>query len=408
MKEPAKHNLPELRFPEFDGEWNHKTVQSLGLEISDGNYGELYPRSDHFVPQGVAFIRANNLKGGRVVWPDMRFLTPKHHATLRSGHLQTSDVLVTTRGEIGSVALVGKEFSGANINAQICLLRNSSDCTQEFLFHSLVRPKAKKQFIELTTGSALKQLPRRNLSRVVISIPTLPEQQKIASFLSAVDEKIAQLQEKKTLLEAYKKGCMQKLFSQTLRFKDDNGNDYPDWEEKKLGDVASINPKSSSLPNKFTYIDLESVNDGILTSPPIIEKNSAPSRAQRVLSKNDILFQLVRPYQQNNLFFKFEGNYVASTGYAQIRANSVPKFLFHLLLTMPFVNKVLERCTGTSYPAINSKDLEKIIIVLPKTEKEQQKIANFLSAIDDKITLATTQLEQTKTFKKGLLQKMFV
>jgi type I restriction enzyme S subunit len=265
----------------------------------------------------------------------------------------------------------------------------------------------------VATKTAVPYMNKDNCNAIPIYLPTLPEQQKIASFLTAVDTKIAQLTEKKTLLEQYKKGVMQKIFSREIRFKPTpndptySAGKYPDWEEKKLGEVSEINPKNSALPKSFIYIDLESVDKGDLVKETQINKSEAPSRAQRILSKNDVLYQMVRPYQMNNYHFKSDGNYVASTGYAQLRVKRNASFIFQLIHTEEFVNNVLERCTGTSYPAINPTDLGKINISIPCHE-EQTQIANFLSAIDDKIKLVSTQLEKTQGFKKGLLQQMFV
>jgi type I restriction enzyme S subunit len=257
------------------------------------------------------------------------------------------------------------------------------------------------------TSNSMKNITKGDVKSVPICFPTLPEQQKIAAFLSSVDRKIEQLTCKKSLLEQYKKGMMQKFFSQELRFKDSEGNDFPDWDEKRLGEVANVNPKASKLPDEFIYIDLESVVSGSLVKESKIQKIGAPSRAQRLLEKGDVLFQMVRPYQKNNYYFCKDGNYIASTGYAQLRAKGSAKFLYQILHTGSFVNKVLARCTGTSYPAINSSDLAKIYFQFPSFP-EQQKITDFLSSIDQKIDLIATELDHAKTFKKGLLQQMFV
>ena len=187
-----------------------------------------------------------------------------------------------------------------------------------------------------------------------------------------------------------------------LRFKEFSGN----WEEKELNKVAKINPKSIELPNEFIYIDLESVEKGLLVKSNKILKIEAPSRAQRLLSNEDILFQTVRPYQKNNYFFELGDNYVASTGYAQIRANESSTFLYQKLHTSKFVNKVLLRCTGTSYPAINSTDLSKIKIDIPK-KQEQEKIALFLTSVDTKIEQLTKKETLLKEYKKGVMQKIF-
>jgi len=261
----------------------------------------------------------------------------------------------------------------------------------------------------MAQGNSVVHLYAAQIGSLNIHLPEKEEQKKIAAFIGIVDEKIVHLQKKKDLLENYKKGCMQKLFSQEIRFTDNNGNAFSDWKEKKLKSIASINPSTETLPSEFVYIDLESVQKGCLLFENIITAMDAPSRAQRVLKKNDVLFQTVRPYQKNNYFFDHKGDYVASTGYAQLRAKDgySPMFVYQLLHTDTVLREVMAWSTGTNYPAINSSDLAIINVICPCME-EQQKIADFLSAIDDKIALVSEELYKAKTFKKGLLQQMFV
>lgn len=187
-----------------------------------------------------------------------------------------------------------------------------------------------------------------------------------------------------------------------LRFPEFQG----DWEKKKLGEVSEINPTNKNLPNKFIYIDLESVSNGELLKENEITIENAPSRAQRILQVNDVLFQMVRPYQKNNLFFDKEGIYVASTGYAQIRTKQNPKYLFQYLHFQTFVDRVIERCTGTSYPSINSTDLSNIEFSYPSIE-EQTKIASFLTAVDEKIQALKKKHSLLEQYKKGVMQKLF-
>lgn len=181
-----------------------------------------------------------------------------------------------------------------------------------------------------------------------------------------------------------------------------------EWIIKKLNDVSDVNPKTRELPEKFVYIDLDSVNHGILTKFNQITKNEAPSRAQRCLNVNDILFQTVRPYQMNNLFFElYDEEYVASTGYAQIKSKIVPKFLYYYLHYNKFVNEVLNRCTGTSYPAINSNDLKKIKIKIPSSSNEQRLIGDLFYKLDQKIELLKDKYNYYQDFKKFLMQQIF-
>lgn len=182
-----------------------------------------------------------------------------------------------------------------------------------------------------------------------------------------------------------------------------------EWNEKRLDEACEVNPAIEKLPEAFVYIDLESVEDGILLQKKYIQLESAPSRAQRLLTDGDIIFQMVRPYQMNNLFFSPDDNqsYVASTGYAQLRAFESKMYLFQYLHTKYFVQRVLAKCTGSNYPAINSSDLAGIKIEIPKLFNEQQKIASCLSSLDDLITAHTQKLDALKAHKKGLMQQLF-
>ncbi|WRA90890.1 restriction endonuclease subunit S [Helicobacter pylori] len=172
------------------------------------------------------------------------------------------------------------------------------------------------------------------------------------------------------------------------------------WQRVRLGDIAEINPPTT-IPNVFYYIDLENVEKGQLLNKQLMTKNKAPSRARRLLSKNDILYQLVRPYQRNNYFFTLNGNYVASTGYAQIRTLQNPSFLYFALHSNYFVNAVLDRCGGTSYPAISSNELKKCEVIIPPLN-EQSAIANILSALDRYLCALDALILKKESVKKAL------
>ena len=184
--------------------------------------------------------------------------------------------------------------------------------------------------------------------------------------------------------------------------------DAAQWSIKQLKQVCAVNPATSELPEIFAYIDLESVEAGELKVKKIISREESPSRAQRLLNYGDVIFQIVRPYQRNNFYFKIHDGikYVASTGYAQLRAFESKDFLFQVIHTDDFVEKVIAKCTGSSYPAINSSDLAEIAVAIPKPA-EQQKIADCLSSVDELITTQTQKLDMLKAHKKGLMQQLF-
>ena len=178
------------------------------------------------------------------------------------------------------------------------------------------------------------------------------------------------------------------------------------WEEKKLGEVAEVNPKSV-VPDEFKYVDLGAVVGTEMVSYRNETISTSPSRAQRLAIKGDIFYQTVRPYQKNNyLFEKDDNDYVFSTGYAQLRPSGDGCFLLSYLQTNKFVNVVLDNCTGTSYPAINSKDLSDIFISLPSLS-EQTAIGSLFQDIDQLISLQQRKLEVLKEQKKTYLKLLF-
>ena len=159
------------------------------------------------------------------------------------------------------------------------------------------------------------------------------------------------------------------------------------WEQRKLGEVALFNPKDE-LPKIFEYVDLESVVGTEMLSHRTETKSSAPSRAQRVARIGDLFYQTVRPYQKNNyLFEKPYKNYVFSNGYTQMRPFVDGYFMLCLVQSERFIKIVLDNCTGTSYPAINSNNLEEIEVYAPLNKKEGNKIGTMFRSIDNLITL---------------------
>ena len=207
-----------LRFKADDGsefgEFKQKCIKDLNLYISDGNYGELYPTASQFETVGIPFIRANNIKNLRITNDDMRFINEDLNRVLVSGHLKENDILITTRGDIGMLALVDKQHENSNINAQICLLRvlNSKELDSLYLLYFLHSSFGQKQFKELQTGTALKQLPKKNLNQIIVLIPCLEEQTKIANCLSAIDQKIEIVAQQIEQAKQWKKGLLQQMF----------------------------------------------------------------------------------------------------------------------------------------------------------------------------------------------------
>jgi type I restriction enzyme, S subunit len=271
----------------------------------------------------------------------------------------------------------------------------------------------RKQLMIIAQGTKVLSISTGRLGKIRLYIPYPPEQQKIASFLTAVDDKIQQLQRKKELLEQYKKGVMQKIFKQEIRFKDDDGKEFPKWEIKSLNKVISdfivpMRDKPKELNGYIPWCRIEDFEGKYLSG----------SKSKQGVSIETVKKMNLKIYPVNTLLVSCSAN----LGFCAIVKNElitnqtfiglVPifdkidvNFLYYIMKLSSRKLNILSSGTTISY--LSRNQFEKFKINLPCL-CEQQKIADFLTSIDKKIELVNTQLEKTQIFKKGLLQQMFV
>lgn len=373
-------------------------VKRLG-EIGDVVTGSTPPRDDMECWGGnYNWISAKDFKDKYIVDSEEK-VTTKGMAFCRL--LPSDSVLVTCIASIGLNAIAKNPCAtNQQINAVIC-----KACNNEYLYYQI--EAAKDRMIELAGQTAVPIINKGDFENLMIPVPPRPEQEKIAEALSDVDALLAAMTKLIEKKRAIKQGAMQQLLTGKKRLAGFTGK----WVEKRLGDVVEINPSLESvIPEKFVYVDLESVAGGRLLERKLVLRERAPSRAQRRFVQGDILFQTVRPYQRNNLLVGFDAaNYVASTGYAVIRGRalcSCSEFIYHIIHVDDFVNGVLDRCTGTSYPAINPGKLAEIIVRIPEAVAEQRAIASVLSDMDAEIAALEAKRAKYESIKQGMMQEL--
>ena len=266
-----------------------------------------------------------------------------------------------------------------------------------------------------TENTTIARLYNDNLKQISVSLPTLPEQRKIADFLTAVDGRIGQLIQKKALLEDYKKGVMQQLFTQAIRFKGDHGNDFPEWEEKKLGEIATFT-KGSGISKAEVHEDgvTPCIRYGELYthySELIVEVKSRTNVEPKNLvmsQRNDVII----PASGETHIDIATASCVMEAGIALggdlniIRAKTNGVFLAYYL-NNAMKHGIARMAQGSSVIHLYPAQLKLLKLTVPSVP-EQTKIADFLCALDRKIESVTTQITETQTFKRGLLQQMFV
>jgi len=316
-------------------------------------------------------------------------------------------ILFTSRAGIGDVGIL-TEASATNQGFQSLVVNEGTDVYFLYSYSDQI----KKYALKHSAGSTFLEISGKELGKMDLSIPSLQEQTAIGSLFRTLDDLLSSNKDNLANYQSLKATMLSKMFPKAgqtvpeIRL----GGFEGEWEKLKLRDVVHTNPKSE-LPENFKYIDLESVVGTRINKIREERKESAPSRAQRLAKKGDVFYQTVRPYQKNNYLFKLdEIDYVFSTGYAQLRPifkRCDSDFLLILLQNNRFLSKVLDRCTGTSYPAINVNDLIEILIAIPSYE-EQQAIGSYFSNLDNLINSYQDKITQLETLKKKLLQDMFI
>lgn len=406
--------IPKLRFKDSDSsefpEWEEKKLGTFCVKIGSGKT----PKGGRkiYCNDGVMLIRSQNVLNGILDLSDVVYITNDINESMLSTVLEEHDVLLNITGaSIGRCCLYLCDKK-ANVNQHVCIIRlgKNADIIPEFLLQYILSECIQNQIKSYQNGGSREGLNFQQVSNFIVHRPSLPEQRKIASFLSTIDEIIQSTESELTAWQERKKGVMQKIFNREVRFKADDGSEFPEWEEKKFGDICVINPKTEEVEDEFLYMDLGSVDHGDWEEPEVMIKSKAPSRAQRVARVGDVFFQSVRPYNQGHFHYseKKDKQVVASTGYIQIRMKNCDSgFIYQILYDAHFNQEVSIRCTGSNYPAINADDFSEIVIAYPCVE-EQRKIADCLSSLDDVINQIQAELSAWKEFKKGLLQQMFV
>ncbi|WP_282031753.1 restriction endonuclease subunit S [Winogradskyella eximia] len=421
--------LPKLRFKEFKGEWEVK------------RYGEIYSfyTTNSFSRDNLNYKKGEvkNIHYGDIHTKfSMLFDIDKEIVPFINEEIDLSRIKNENYCQEGDLVIADASEDYNDVGKTIEIINLNNEKTLAGLHTFLARPnkykmqkgfagylvqswKVRKQIMTIAQGSKVLGIATGRLSKIILDIPKLPEQQKIANFLTAVDTKLQQLTRKKTLLEVYKKGVMQQLFSQQLRFKPDasqlslrgtkqsvtNETQFPDWEEKKFGSVAKfINGKAYKQiellssgkyrvlrvgnlfsNNEWYYSDLELDNDKYIEKGDLIYAWSA-SFGPRFWDEEKVIYHYhiwkVKPNKEVN-----------------------KNFLYHVF--MYDVDKIKLQSQGGTMFHITKGNIESRIFKFPIV-KEQQKIANYLSALDAKIELVHVQITKTQGFKKGLLQGMFV
>mgnify|MGYP000972414832 CR=1 FL=1 len=384
-------SVPKLRFKEFDGDWVFKKIGDISECIVPGrNKPKLF---DGDIP----WVTTPDLKDKTYV-SDTRsnyYISEEEAKTVGSKIVPANSVIMSCVGDLGLFAINTKPIV---INQQLhAFILDDHKYSSIFILNALSK---NQDYIEkVATKTALPYLNKDNCNSIPLFLCSFKEQTKIASFLSAVDEKITQLTQKHQLLSQYKQGMMQKLFSQQIRFKADDGSEYGEWDFIELGEALSYEQPTKYIVSSTEYLD--TYPTPVLTAGKsfILGYTNEQTGIFDASNNNVIIFDdFTTAYKFVNFRFK-----VKSSAMKILKTNPAQNNIYYLYSTFSTLNFPI----GEEHKRRWISEYSKQEIPLPCLA-EQTKIANFLSAIDQKIEVTSQQIEQAKQWKKGLLQQMFV
>ncbi|MEL0463930.1 restriction endonuclease subunit S [Streptococcus sp. k-628] len=213
---PAKgQTKPALRFAGFEDDWKEVKLGETETLFTDGNYGEAYPSEKDLTTSenGVPFLRGSNLVNGVLDETNANYITHEKHEELTSGHIELDDIILAVRGSLGAIGYAKDENVGWNINSQLAIIRtNKNEAKGDFLLQFFISTKGQRELLSRNTGTALKQLPLKQLKDIPVPLPSLPEQEAIGSFFQGLDKSIAKQEEKVNQLKESKQTLLRKMF----------------------------------------------------------------------------------------------------------------------------------------------------------------------------------------------------
>ncbi len=402
-------NTPSLRFPEFKDEWEEKLLGRL-LLIERGASPRPIKKYITNSPDGVPWIKIGDVpKGSKYIEKTEEKITREGAKLSRT--VKIGDFVLSNSMSFGRPYIL--KIDGSIHDGWLALRnKNNEDLNDEFLYEILGSNAVRQKFLSLAAGSAVKNLKSETVKSAKITLPNIDEQKRISEFLSKVNNWLQNLEKQKEILEVYKKGMMQKIFSQEIRFKDGNGKEFPKWEEKRWGDMGDIvggGTPDTIRPEYWngdinwftpTEIGAKYINISIRQ----ITELGLKSSSTKLLPVGTLLLTSRATIGRVSIATKES---TTNQGFQSIIVNKENnnEFIYYLIINN--INKFLRLANGSTFLEISGKEVRKMRNHFP-TLPEQQKIAEFLTSIDKIIESKQKKIDLAENWKKGLMQRMFI
>ncbi|MDH8970273.1 restriction endonuclease subunit S [Staphylococcus epidermidis] len=399
---------PKLRFKDKNNndypDWETKKLHQI-VDVKDGTHESPKPTDD-----GYLLVTSKNLKNSTLDFSESYSISKEDYEDInKRSKVEIGDILFGMIGTIGNPILLEKDgFAIKNV----ALLKTSSLQEREYILNFLKSNSITKQFYKLNVGGTQKFISLRSIRDLKIDIPSSEEAIKIGGFFNKLDRQIELEEEKLELLEQQKRGYMQKIFSQELRFKDENGNEYPKWVTQKIKELGNVYTGNTPSKKQSTYWNS---NNYIWVTPTDINNKKDLKNSEYMLSdegfkkarqlpKNTLLITCIASIGKNAIL-REEGSCNQQINALVPNSDKNVDFLYY---AFEKVSKYMKRIAGkTATQIVNKSTFENISIEVPNFE-EQLKAGRFLNSFDKLIEKQVSKIELLKQRKQGFLQKMFV
>ena len=381
--EDRNKNVPKLRFKGYNDEWKKVKLKDICIDFIVPMRDKPKEFSGNIPWCRIEDIEGNYFNGTK----SNQYVSQETIDKMNLKIIPTGSVICSCSASLGTYAIntcpiiTNQTFIGL-----VC----SEKISNHFLLNLMSTQTRNLKII--AGGTTIPYISREKFEEYNIKIPSLPEQEKIASFLTLIDKKIEKQKELVELLKKYKRGLLSSIFSQKLRFKDNNGNDYPEWEEKRLEEILKIKHGKSQK-------EIECANGNY----PILATGGEIGRTNSCLwDKPCVLIgrkgTIDKPQYMETPFWT-----VDTLFYSEVFKENNAKYLYYLFNTINW-NKYDE---STGVPSLSAKTIERIKATVSIRYTEQVTISKILSKLDNKTQQEECMLSNIQTYKKGLLQQMF-
>lgn len=379
----------------YPKDWSQEKLSNISLDITVGFVGTM---SNFFVEEGVPLLRGQNIKPYILDLSNIKYIPEHIHNKWKKSSLKAGDVVIVRVGYPGTACVIPEGLGELNAASLVIVRPDKTKLNSYFLTYLLNSPWGQATISGMLVGAAQQVFNTTSAAELVIPLPPISIQNRIVDILSAYDDLIENNTHRIRILEQMAQAIYQEWFGKVDKESLPKG-----WRLANLSNIADVNStsiKNGNEPEEINYVDIASVSTGKIDAIQPMKFSEAPGRARRIVRHGDVIWSTVRPNRKSySLIINPPENMIVSTGFAVLRAKTVPfSYLYLATTTEDFAGYLTNHATGSAYPAVNSSDFENAEIVLPPNEllNEFDNTVSPMFILRKKLLAKNNNLRQTR------------